>query len=135
MVMSSPTDQVVSGQFTEHFRIEDIEGYMTGHYTTIQCDGIYGPSNTRLTGIELKAGNTDPELIMGLTGPNVKINSNLITYQNIIEPITYLYKETNSNHMGIVNKYGDKPWIKLLIPTSTPPGTYSGTIVFSFYMQ
>jgi len=41
MVMSSTTDQIVSGQFTEHFWIDDLQGYITGHYTTIQCDGIY----------------------------------------------------------------------------------------------
>ncbi len=134
-VYSSPYDQEISGQFTEPFWIEDIEGYTTGHYTTIQCDGIYGPSNTRLTGIELKAGSITPELLMWLTSLHVKINPVLSSYTNIIEPVTYIYKETDPSNIGIINKYGDKPWIKIFIPAGSPPGTYSGTIVFSFYME
>lgn len=134
-VTSSPSDQEISGQFTQSFRVEDIEGYATGHYTTIQCAGIRGPYDTVLTWVELMAGNPVPELLMWTTGPNVSINPSLTTYTNIIEPITYIYKDTNLNNIWIVNKYGDKPWIKILIPAGTPPGTYSGTIVFSFYME
>ncbi len=135
VVSASPTDQEVSWQFIEPFWVEDIQGYITGHYTTIQCDGIYGPAMTKLTWIELKAGTMTPELLMGTTWPNVAINPALSIYQNITEPITYIYKDTDITNAGIVNKYGDKPWIKILIPTATPPGVYSGTIVFSFYME
>lgn len=133
MVMALPTDQEISGQFTENFRVEDLLWSIVGHYTTIQCDGIYGPYWTKLTWIELKAGNILPQLLMGMTGPNVYINPDLSHYINITEPVTYFYKETETNQLGIINKYGDKPWIKILIPSSAPPGIYSGTIVFSFY--
>jgi len=133
-ITSSPGDQYISGHFTDPFRVEDIEGYITGHYTTIQCDGVYGPYDYVLTGVELMAENSDPELLMWLTGPNVSINSALTTYTSIIEPITYIYKTTNTNNVWIVNRYGDKPWLKILIPPTAPAGVYSGTIVFSFYM-
>ena len=130
---TSSSDQEFSGQFTDYFRVEDMEGYVTGHYTTIQCDGVHGP--VTLTWVYLKAGNTSPELIQGLTGNHVLINSELSSYTNILAPITYIYKETNSSNAGLINRYGDKPWLKILIPGGTPPGTYSGTIVFSFYME
>ena len=132
-VMSVSGDQEISGQFIEPFRVEDMEGYITGHYTTIQCDGVHGP--VTLTWVYLKAGNTSPELIQGLTGNHVLINSELSSYTSILAPVTYIYKETNLSNIWIMNKYGDKPRLKVIIPEGTPPGTYSGTIVFSFYME
>lgn len=132
-VMMSPNDQEIDQQFTTGFRVEDLEWLITGHYTTIQCEGVYGPNMTILTWIELKAGSATPSLLMGTTGNNVYINPDLSQYINITDPITYFYKETNPNNKGLLNKYGDKPWIKILIPSSAPAGVYSGTIVFSFY--
>lgn len=134
-IVSSLSDQYISGHFTDYFRVEDIEWYITGHYTTIQCDGVYGPNGFILTGVDLMAGNSSPELIMWATGPNVSINSVLSSYTSILEPITYIYKNTASNNAGIVNRYGDKPWLRILIPPTAPSGIYSGTIVFSFYME
>lgn len=132
---ASSSDQEFSGQFNDYFRVEDIEGYITGHYTTIQCDGVYGPLWTKLTWIYLKAWNTTPELIQWLTGNHVLINPLLSDYASILNPITYIYKETHNDNAWLANRYGDKPRLKILIPGGTPPGTYSGTIVFSFYME
>lgn len=134
-VYSSPSEQYIEQQFTENFWVEDLQWYATGYYTTIQCDGIYGPLNTKLTWIELKAGDSDPELIAWLTWPNVAINSALSSYMNIVEPVTYIYKNNGANNIGLVNKYGDKPRLKITIPPTAQPGIYSGTIVFSFYMN
>jgi len=133
-VAASLSDQYISGQFTEPFWVEDIEWYITGHYTTIQCAGVYGPNHV-LTWVEFMAGNTTPELLMWLTWTNVYINPLLSTYTNIIEPVTYIYKETNINNAWLVNKYWDKPRLKILIPPAAPSGVYSGTIIFSFYME
>ncbi|MFA7298354.1 MAG: hypothetical protein WC010_01790 [Candidatus Absconditabacterales bacterium] len=132
-IIASPGDQEFSGQFSNYFRVDDMQGYITGYYTTIQCDGIYGSTGNKLTGVYLKAGNIIPEYIQGITGNHILINSILSTYTNILLPITYLYKETHIDNKGLINKYGDKPWIKIFIPGGTPPGSYSGTIVFSFY--
>ena len=134
-ISASTNDQEISWQFTDTFWVEDIEWYITGHYTTIQCAGVYGPNNAILTWVELMAGNTEPELLMGITGTNVFINPMLHTYTSITKPVTYIYKTTDTNNIWIVNKYGDKPWLKILIPPTSPAGIYSGTIVFSFYMN
>ncbi len=131
---TSGNDQEISGQFGwSGFWVEDLEGYITGHYTTIQCDGVYGSAGNRLTWIYLKAGNTSPILIQGLSG-NVHISSWLFTYTSILNPVTYIYKPTNLSNIWIVNRYWDSPRLKIIIPGWTPPGNYSGTIVFSFYM-
>lgn len=131
--ISSLSNQEISGQFTDNFWVEDLQWYVTGHYTTIQCDGVYGSAGNKLTWVYLKAGNTAPVLIQWLTG-NVFISTALTNYTNIITPVTYIYKPTNLTNIWIVNKYWDKPWLKIMIPGWTPPGTYSGTIVFSLYM-
>lgn len=136
VITASTGDQEISGQFTDYFRIEDLEWYVTGHYTTVQCDGIYGPYGIRLTWVYLKAGNDFPILVRWSTGNNVFIATWLTDdYVSILSPVTYIYKATNPNNAGIINRYGDMPRLKIVIPGGTPPGMYSGTIVFSFYME
>lgn len=133
MPIASLSDQEISGQFTDDFRVEDLEWYITGHYTTIQCDGVYGSAWNKLTWVYLKADDTNPTLVQWISG-NVFISNELTTYTSILNPVTYIYKSTNSNNLWIWNKYWDTPWLKIAIPGWTPSGTYSGTIVFSFYI-
>ncbi len=132
VIPTSTSDQDFSGQFSDYFWIEDLQWYITGHYTTIQCDGVYGSAGNTLTWVYLKAGDLTPTLVQWLSG-NVHIASGLANYTSILNPITYFYKPTSNINAGIVNTYWDKPWLKILIPWSTPPWSYSGTIVFSFY--
>ena len=129
---TSSTDQEITGQFSGNFWIEDLQWDITGHYTTIQCDGIYGSEGNKLTGIYLKAGNVTPTYIGWITG-NVFISNELTNYASILNPVTYIYKPTAIANAWLWNTYGDNPWLKIIIPGWTPPGTYSGTIVFSLY--
>jgi len=131
---TSSSDQEISWQFTENFRIEDLQWYITGHYTTIQCDGVYGSLGNKLTGIYLKAGNSSPTLLMWNPG-HVFIGTALDNFVSILTPVTYIYKSTDIANAWVANKYWDMPRLKIIIPGSTPPGTYSGTIVFSLYMD
>jgi len=131
---TSSNDQEISGQFSDYFWVEDLQGIATGHYTTIQCDGVYGSAGNRLTWVYLKAGSTSPTLIMGLTG-NVLISSWTYNYVSILNPVTYIYKPTDVGNGWLANKYWDKPWFKIVIPGWTPAGHYSGTIIFSLYMN
>jgi hypothetical protein len=131
-VTSSSTQEIV-WQFDDNFRVEDLQGYITGHYTTIQCDGIYGPGGYKLTGVLLKAGNTTPTLLLWSTG-NVRISTGLYNYTSIINPMTYIYKSSDIINKWLTNRYGDMPRLKIIIPAFSPPGSYSGTIVFSMYM-
>ena len=125
-------DQEITGQFDDSFWVEDLQWYITGHYSTIQCDGVYGSAWNRLTWVYFKAENSIPTLLEWTTG-NVFIGTGLDTYQNILSPITYIYKPTNISNAWVLNRYWDTPRLKIVIPGWTPPGTYSGTIVFSLY--
>lgn len=129
----SSTDQEISGQFDDNFWIEDLQWYTTGHYTTIQCDGVYWSAGNKLTGVYLKAGNTIPTLLQWSPG-NVRIATWLSDYTSILTPITYIYKPTDVANAWLANSYGDTPRLKISIPWWTPGGTYSGTIVYSLYM-
>ncbi len=126
-------DQEISGQFSGDFWVEDLEWYSTGHYSTIQCDGVYWSAGNKLTWVYFKAGNSTPILLEWTTG-NVLINTWLDNYASIIAPVTYIYKPTNINNIWTTNRYWDSPRLKILIPGWSPAGTYSGTIVFSLYM-
>lgn len=132
VLSTTTTDQEFSGQFSDYFWVEDLEWYITGHYSTIQCDGVYGPVGNKLTWIYLKAGDNNPTLIFWHTG-NVLISTGLYSYASILSPMTYIYKPTDINNIWFTNRYWDKPRLKIVIPAYSPPGTYSGTIVFSFY--
>ncbi len=132
-LITSTGNQEISGQFNDYFWIEDLEWYVTGHYTTIQCDGVHGPGWYTLTWVYLKAGNMMPTLI-SWNPSNVLISSVFSNYYSIYSPATYLYKTTWPGNAGNANRYWDKPLLKIDIPAYTPPGIYSGTIVFSFYM-
>jgi hypothetical protein len=132
-ITGSLNNQEFSWQFNDYFWVEDIQWDITGHYTTVQCDGVYGPSNNKLTWVYLMAWNNNPTLIEWNINNHVLINSTLNTYASILAPVTYIYKETHNDNAWLANKYWDKPRLKILIPGWTPPGSYSGTIVFSFY--
>lgn len=129
----SGNDQEISGQFNDYFWVEDLQGIITGYYTTVQCDGIYGSSGNKLTWVYLKAGNTSPTFIMGLTG-NVLISTGIYNYVSILDPVIYMYKPTNVGNGWLVNKYWDKPRFKIIIPGWTPAGSYSWTITFDLHM-
>ncbi|MCF7834756.1 hypothetical protein K9M48_01735 [Candidatus Gracilibacteria bacterium] len=131
-IQYSNQEQEITGKFIDYFWLEDRMGLSTGHYTTIQCNGLYGPTGSTITGIYMKAGNINPLRILGNTG-NVLIYNNLTGYQSIYNPLVYIYKATDNVNAGKANKYGDNPYIKIIIPPYTSPGTYNGTIVFSLY--
>ncbi len=129
---ASPSDQYLDGHFDSEFWIEDLLWSMTGHYTTIQCDGVHGSLWNTLTGVYLKAGNLSPTLLLWASG-NVLISSSLQDYTSIIAPVVYIYKPTDVANAGLGNKYWDIPRLRILIPAGTPSGTYSGTIIFTLY--
>jgi len=130
----SSQEQEVTWRFNDYFRVEDLDSRMTGHYTTIQCDGLYATWWYSLTWIYLKYGNLNPTLIYGQTWV-VSISNFLSGYQSITNPITYIYKSTSWGNIWVVNRYGDKPYVKIIIPAYSNTWDYSGTITFSLYMN
>jgi len=133
-IIYSAQEQEVPGQFDNYFWIEDLMWMVTWHYTTIQCDWLYGPDWAVITWIYLKAGNINPVRMMWNTW-NVAISSTLSDYQSIYDPIVYFYKPTNITNIWKANKYWDIPSMKIVIPPETVAGDYVWTITFSLYME
>ena len=123
----------ITRSFLDYFWIEDLRGTNTGHYTTIQCDGIYGPNGATssvITGIQLSW--TSIERILW-TDNNTLIYSNLSTWTDITTPQLYLYRNNNISNGWVWNRYGNKPSIKIIVPSGTPAGTYKGKITYTLY--
>lgn len=123
--------QEVTGRFQDYFWVSDLKWHDNGYNTMIVSDGLIGPNENILTGIYLMAGNGGrPELEIWIDW-EVMINQLFSgDYHSIYwDPITYIYRTVWANNWKI-NKYRDRPWIKIVVPPYTSPGTYSGTIYF-----
>lgn len=123
----------IESNFLDYFWIEDLRWTNTGHYTTIQCDGLYGPdgaTSTVITGVELSGAVI--EKIWGKDNQTL-IYSNLSSRTDITSPQLYLYRNDSVSNNGAINKYWNKPSIKITVPTWTPAGTYKGKITYTLY--
>ncbi len=116
--------------FSDYFWVEDLRGSNTGYYTTIQCDGFYGPNNYVITGVQIL---WDLVELVAWIDNHTLIYSNLNTWTDITIPKMYLYKNDNSmwNYYG--NKYGNKPSVRVSVPIDAPAGTYKGKITYTLY--
>jgi hypothetical protein len=126
----SQTQQEIEWQFSEHFWISDLEASDNGYTTTIVSDGLVWANWIILTWIYLAAWNNGiPDLLAGLVW-DVRINQLFSgNYFSINNPITYIYRPQWLNYWRI-SKYGDRPWIKIIVPPYAQPWTYSWTIYF-----
>lgn len=128
-IEAGQTQQVLTWQFAGYFWVQDLKWSDTGWTTTVNCDWLYWPQWSIITWIYLKAWNSSPNLLLW-TIWNVLINQNLINdYEPIEVSISYIHRPQWQNNWKI-NKYGDIPYIKVIIPPYTPPGNYSWTIYF-----
>lgn len=119
--------------FSDYFWIEDLRWNSTGHYTTIQCDGLFGPNGSTGTVITwVQMSGLIIELV-AWTANNTLIYSNLSTWTDITKPQLYFYRNENTTNPGWVNRYGNKPTIKISVPSGTPSGTYRWKITYTLY--
>jgi hypothetical protein len=126
--------QEITWKFGKYFWVEDLMWLRTGHYTTIQCDWLYGPTGAVITWIYLMAWNPVPERIFGVTW-NVLISTTLNSFQSIYKPLVYIYKPTSGSNFWLANRYGDEPIIKIVVPPNPTAGTYRWIIMFTLYMD
>lgn len=120
----------VETTFDDYFWIEDLRWTSTGHYTTIQCDGLYGPGGYVITGVQMIWSLVD--LIRGLSN-QTKIYSNLSTRKDITIPQLYLYRNNNWTDPGFMNRYWNKPSIRVSVPSNAPVGSYKWKITYTLY--
>lgn len=121
----------LSWQFEDDFWINDLKWHDNGYNTMIVSDWLIWPNWNILTGIYLMAGNGNrPVLDRGVLW-DVRINDVFSgNYHSIYwDPVVYIYRPVWPNNWKI-NKYKDRPWIKIVVPPYTSPWTYSGTIYF-----
>jgi hypothetical protein len=116
--------------FSDYFWIEDLRWNNTGHYTTIQCDGLYGPNNAIITGVQMSGSLI--EKIVWITN-NTLIYSSLTTWTDITEPQLYLYRNDIIGANGAINRYWNKPSIKITVPADVPSGSYKWKITYTLY--
>jgi len=125
----SPTE--VEWQFGDYFWVSDLGGSDNGYRTTIVSDGLIWNNWVTLTGIYLIAWNNwAPELLLWVDW-DVRINTAFLgSGQSIFSnPVTYIYRPQWINYWRI-NKYGDKPSIRIVLPPYSQPWQYSWTIYF-----
>lgn len=120
--------QEIERQFEDYFWVQDLKAADSGYYTTVVSAGLVWPLMT-ITWIYMKADNINPELLLGVAW-NVFINTGLLNYKSISGSVTYIYRD-NALNFWKINKYGDKPWIKIVVPPFVSPWNYSWTIFFS----
>jgi hypothetical protein len=128
----SQTSQNKQWQFDDYFRVSDLAWSDSGYSTTIVSDWLIWPNwSIPLTWIYMMAGNAwGPELLLWLTW-DIRVNPAMSdSYYSIFStPVTYIYRPEASNNWK-VNKYWDKPWIRIVVPPYTQPWMYSWTIYF-----
>jgi len=125
----SPASQELSWQFSDFFWISDLDGIDSWYYTTLQSDGLIYWNN--MINASIKVDSIQPDLMEWITW-NVYMNSDLLSYYPIDISVTYIYRNLWFNN-GIINKYGNKPWVKLTVPSFTPPWDYTGVINFDLH--
>lgn len=130
----SNQEQEITWVFSDYFWIEDLMWIASWHYTTIQCDWLFGPNWSIITWIYIKAWNLSPVKI-SWNPWNVLMSNDLLSYKSIYNPLVYIYKTTNNYNIWKANKYWDIPTIKIIVPPETIPGEYTWTITFSLYME
>lgn len=119
--------------FDDPFWIKDLRWRDAGHYTTIQCNGLFHTEwHGSLTWVKLQT--TTWHLASGL--PNqTKINSELQVewWLDITEPKLYFYRVDGGNSWWVVNKYVDYPTVIINIPEWASTWAYKWRIVYTLY--
>jgi len=134
------TWQTLSWQFTWYFSVQDDRG-TTWWYTTIQLPWSF--SWKTLSGIAYPSSSISISNIyfmwtwwvstIAWTPATwiVYINNNVTSYVSFTWAKNYIKRSYPSNQYSCpAGTYGNKPWIKINIPASQSPDTYSGTIRF-----
>lgn len=119
--------------FSDYFWIEDLRWTSTGHYTTIQCDGLFGPNGstgTVITWVQMSWALVE---LVAWVANNTLVYSNLTSWTDITEPQLYFYRNENTTNPGWVNRYGNKPAIKISVPSDISSWNYKWKITYTLY--
>lgn len=120
----------LSGQFDDYFEFVDRKGN-TGWTTTIQLPlemrgQKYGFTISG-TNVYFKAAGIDT--IQGISTSNVYVTGSLSSYNSFGGARTYIMRD-QAGFTCPAGIYGNKPWLKVDVPSRQSPDTYTGTITF-----
>lgn len=122
------TQKELTWQFDWYFWVSDLEASDLGWSTTVKCDWLNWSNGWILTWIYMMVDDLSPELLLWVPW-NVLIDQNFLNYYSINTSVTYIYRPAWAN-FGRINKYWDKPHIKVIIPPYSAPWSYSWIIYF-----
>lgn len=128
-IWSVNTWTFVNKYFSGYFWVKDLRWSNTGHYTTIQMNGLFGPNNSVITGIKLFANS--PVLIEWQAN-NAQLNSIFNDWVDITDPVLFFYKNDNMNNWYL-NKYWVIPSIRIWVPNDVSPWNYKWKITYTLY--
>lgn len=123
------TGSILIYTFDDYFWIDDMRWYFTWHYTTVQLNGLYGPSESVITGIELKANNLD---LLNWRENSTLINVDISNWLDITTPKLFFYRNTDLNNW-VINRYGTMPSIRITVPDDAQTGIYRWKIIYTLY--
>ncbi len=134
--------QTTSGVFSGNFYVDDQKGSNSGYYTTVQIANLVNGSNTiPANAVSFRSSSVSANDIglSPLSGGALAINSRvkvsgdvLNTWGLIDTPKEYIMRN-NAANFGIIGRYGEKPFLQLIIPAYTPVGNYHGNLTYTLY--
>ncbi|MFA7284445.1 MAG: hypothetical protein WC004_01320 [Candidatus Absconditabacterales bacterium] len=131
----SASSQVITGTFTEYFRVDDLKLAYSGYYTTVQMSGhLIGTGGEAISGsnVYMKTPSLNPDFLDGYTLSGVTIHTGMSSFQSL-DTARQLILRNPGTVTGSIGSYGTIPEMQLILPPYQAVGTYNGTLVFTLY--
>ena len=131
--------QTTSGAFSGVFYVDDQRGSNSGYYTTVQMATLTNGANTiAASNVSFRSSFTGGTTV-GLFPLSGSANIRVYTATGVLNqwaaldtPKEFINRNTASNS-GLIGKYGEVPFLQLVIPAYTPVGTYTGLLTYTLY--
>ena len=135
----STQPQTTTGVFNNYFYVDDQKGSSLGYYTTVQMATLTNGANTIASSNVSFRSSFTLGTEVGLTPLSGSVNTRVYTHTDTLNtwaaldtPKEFINRNTASNS-GLVGKYGEIPFLQLVIPAYTPIGTYTGLLTYTLY--
>ena len=126
-------EQILEEEVPDYFWVNDPNWYNSGFHTTVSISDFTW-SNWTISALNVFMFASGVDLLSGMMNPRVTISSGLNSYLAIDGPVTYLQREDGYNS-GVTWKYGNKPWLKIVVPPYQAPWSYKAVITYTLYEE
>lgn len=131
----STSSQMLSGSFASEFWVEDLKWADEWYYTTVQMSGdLVGSGSNTIPSANIAMMAPSGIVVLGGSSNTRVVVDNAISssYQALDASLTLIKRDSATND-GILWRYGTIPSLQIEIPAYQAVGTYSGTLVYTFY--